>query len=357
MTVADVGTPGRLLNGPAAHQRIGIGCRSITPSGPHASADDERFLEGLRRAVARGATVLATADAFGLGRSERLIGELLREVPRHQVSIVGSVGGFRGTAPHAYATPHLHHQVRQSLENLGTDYLDVLSLYGTDFGKDNCYLPDAAATVHALRDEGLIRAVGLRLPPKSEPRQRDQGGRQTAALIEELMPDSLCVRYNAVTADTLVDGEDVFSYARRHRIALMLGEPFARGLLTGHYRAGDRLSRAGSGRLRMKTRHQDALPLLDNALQLLRDRLGGDPNALIRAALHYSLRRIGADGVVLAGFACPDHIETNLTAAASPLADDDLAFVIQLYDQLRADWTKHPTGSHLGHDEARQQHP
>jgi aryl-alcohol dehydrogenase-like predicted oxidoreductase len=105
----------------------------------------------------------------------------------------------------------------------------------------------------------------------------------------------------------------------------------------------------------MKARHQDALPLLDNTLQQLRDRMGDDPDVLIRAALHYSLRRVGADGVVLAGFACPDHIETNLTAAASPLADEDLAFVTRVYDQLRADWIKHrPPESPLGHEEGHR---
>ena len=60
---------------------------------------DEDSIAGLRRAYELGANFFDTADIYGHGRSERLIGQLVSEVSRGSIMIGTKVGYFSGTAP------------------------------------------------------------------------------------------------------------------------------------------------------------------------------------------------------------------------------------------------------------------
>jgi aryl-alcohol dehydrogenase-like predicted oxidoreductase len=164
MTAPDL-TPRRLSSDLTVHP-LGAGCWAIggptvnegSPVG-WSTADNGRSLEGLRRAVAHGANLFDTADVYGHGDSERLLKQLLREFPREELSISSKVGWVRGTAPHAYAGPKLYHQFLQTLDNLGTEYLDVYFLHTLDFGDDDRYLGDGA---RAGNERGDPRGHGAR---------------------------------------------------------------------------------------------------------------------------------------------------------------------------------------------------
>lgn len=67
--------------------------------------DDNESLKGLRRAFELGINHWDTADVYGDGHSERLIGRVLKEIPRDKVIIASKVGWFRGTAPHPMPYP------------------------------------------------------------------------------------------------------------------------------------------------------------------------------------------------------------------------------------------------------------
>lgn len=63
-------------------------------------ANEERSLTGLETAWQLGARLYDTADVYGHGRSERLLGRLVEQVPRHEVVLASTVGYFAGTAEH-----------------------------------------------------------------------------------------------------------------------------------------------------------------------------------------------------------------------------------------------------------------
>jgi aryl-alcohol dehydrogenase-like predicted oxidoreductase len=87
---------------------ISLGCWAIggpswrdgSPVGWSGSNDDDS-LAGLRRAFELGINHFDTADVYGDGHSERLIGRFLKEVPRDRIVVATKVGWFRGTAPNA----------------------------------------------------------------------------------------------------------------------------------------------------------------------------------------------------------------------------------------------------------------
>ncbi|MEW2497489.1 aldo/keto reductase [Streptomyces nodosus] len=125
---------------------------------------DDIAVEALLSAQAEGATVFDTSDIYGMGHAQRLLGRMRSQVPRDQVRISCTIGAFKGTGLSAYSSLNLHGQVEQSLENMGVDYLDVLTLTHTDFGPRDRYLDDARETLQALREQGDVKAIGLRAP-------------------------------------------------------------------------------------------------------------------------------------------------------------------------------------------------
>lgn len=105
---------------------VGFGAWAIGASwGP---VDDETSLRALHAAVESGVTFFDTADAYGDGRSERLIGSLLRE--RDESLVVATKMGRRvAQRPENYTAANLRSWVDRSRENLGVDTLDLIQLH------------------------------------------------------------------------------------------------------------------------------------------------------------------------------------------------------------------------------------
>ncbi|MFD9773399.1 aldo/keto reductase [[Kitasatospora] papulosa] len=324
---------------------LGVGCWAI--GGPTVNAgqpvgwgsvDDTQSLEGLRAAVEHGANFFDTADVFGHGHSERLLGQLLKEVDRESVRIASKIGWVRGTAPHPYAGPKLRHQFEQSMENLGVEYLDAYFLHTLDFGDDDDYLHVAINQMHALRDAEYIKAIGMRGPHPLASDRRDAADVRSARfakIFRLLRPDVLWTRCNPLSPPALVDGEDLFSFTARHGVSLMLTEPLAQGLLTGKYHP-DVPAVFGPGDHRRHKRwfSNPGLEIIDRGLETLRERFGRDPQALVRVALRYSLQQADHTAVIV-GFTTPAQIRENYSCLGEPLTQDELAFVDATYARIR----------------------
>lgn len=325
---------------------LGIGCWAIggedtnlgLPMG-WSTADDEASLRGLLRAFELGANLFDTADIYGHGHSERLIGRFLREVPRDQVVIASKVGYFAGTAPHAYQPLHLRHQLEQTLDNLSTDYLDIYFLHNFHFGPGDAYLSDAVEQLQTFRSQGLIRAIGMRGPhrftlerlttPKAERRDKHARFREVFQLVQL---DVLAVRYNLLTPDS---ADDVFAWAAHHDVGVLINKPLAQGLLTGKYDP-EQPPTFGSGDHRGRKRWftPAALTILRDGLVPLRQRFGSRPADLVRVALRSCLQRAD-NAAVLVGFTTPEQVEMNFTCLGKALTAEDLAFIRITMGRLR----------------------
>ncbi len=324
----------RSLAGMTVHP-LGVGCRPIggrdTGTGSSAQRSelqDDDARDGLKRVVKRGAAVFDTADVYGLGHSQRLLGQALAH-DRDQVCITTRVA-HRGTAVHAYAPPHLRHQLEQTLENLQTSYLDVV-LLDADFGPGDCFLNDAAITLHDLRTRRLVRAVGLSLPygpGSSDP----AAGARLVRVLEAVEPDVLAARYNGLSAEPSIAGENLFAYAGRKKIPVLVCEPLASGLLTGKYYAAPPFTPVDTSSGRYFSAEQ--LAAVHDGLEPLRQRFGDEPAVLARLALKFCLGQYD-QAIVLAGFSTSDQLETNYTLIDEPLSEDDYALVDDTYRRMR----------------------
>ncbi|MFD4830633.1 aldo/keto reductase [Streptomyces uncialis] len=276
---------------------------------------DARSLAALRRGIECGATLVDTSDSYGHGRSERLVGRLLREFPE-ALHLVSKVGHLRGSAPHPYAGKRIQHQLEQTLDNLYTDRVDVYVLDSHDFGPQDRYLDLVAEQMRTLRELEYIGAVGLRgphAPYGAGPTERKAAEDRFAAVFRAIRPDVVWTRCNVLLPVSQVEGEDLVAFTRRHGVGLILASPLAHGLLVGGTGADRLLSGlAGSAR-----------DTVCGRLAALHQRFGDAPRWLVRMALRWCLQR-AAHAVTVIGFSTAQQVEEAFTGLGPPLSEEEL---------------------------------
>lgn len=137
---------------------------------------EERFIALFQRAFELGIRTFVTADVYGCGEADRLLGKALQDVPRDEYSLVGAIGhdfyygkraGEKGfprftdpalRQPNEYAA-YLRMAAERSLERLGVDNFDVLLLHNPD---SIGYTSDAVwEGMGELMEGGLTRMLGI----------------------------------------------------------------------------------------------------------------------------------------------------------------------------------------------------
>ena len=136
---------------------IGLGCMSMTDS--YGKADPAEAEATLRRALEIGVTFFDTANAYGLGRNETLVGEVLGPQRADvQIStkfgfVIGDGGPSVDGHPDRVAT-----RCDESLERLATDYIDLYFLHRPD---PEVPIEDTVGAMAKLVDAGKVRHIGL----------------------------------------------------------------------------------------------------------------------------------------------------------------------------------------------------
>ncbi len=164
-----------------------------------------------------------TADVYGNGRSEKLIGSLWGQVPRNDIFLATKVGWDIGEYGHFYHPLHMRKQMDQSLINLQTDFVDLLYLHHCNFGKQDEYFNDALETVRRFQEEGKTRFVGL----------SDWDLFKIMKYIDAAQPD-VVQPYRNVKDDTY-GPSGLKDWIDKHNSGVCFFSPIKHGLLTGKY--------------------------------------------------------------------------------------------------------------------------
>ncbi len=183
--------------------------------------DDAESLRSLHRAVDLGVNFIDTADVYGDGHSERLVGRLRRE--RTEEIIVATKAGRR-LSPHVaagFTKQNLTAFVERSLRNLDTDALDLLQLHCPP--PDVYDMPEVFGILDDLVADGKLRFYGVSVEYVEE------------ALRAARYPNvqSIQVIFNMFR---LKPAEELFPTVREKRIGILARVPLASGLLSGKLR-------------------------------------------------------------------------------------------------------------------------
>jgi len=274
----------------------------------------------LREAHALGLTHWDTADVYGNGRSEELIGRVLADLPREELFLASKVGWDKGGHDQAYHPDVIRAHLERSLTNLGVEQLDLFYLHHCDFGPSDASLDDAVALLRELRDEGKFRFVGL----------SDWDCAKIVRVADRVDPDVI-QPYRNVAADTYVSS-GLKAWIDEHDAGVAFFSPIRHGLLLGKHE-GPQAYPEGDFRQNVAG-FADAELLADlraKAAQL-RERLGGGEEAVLRGLLQ-PLLSDSPTGCVLLGLRTPDQVR-QAAAADAALESDQVAFVRELYADL-----------------------
>ncbi|ETA81870.1 aldo/keto reductase [Youngiibacter fragilis 232.1] len=108
-------------------------------------------IASLRLGIELGMTLIDTAEMYGEGLSEELIGEAIKDINRENLFIVSKV------YPHNAGRRNIFNSCKKSLAKLGTDYLDMYLLHW----RGRVPLSETVACMEELKKEGLIRNWGV----------------------------------------------------------------------------------------------------------------------------------------------------------------------------------------------------
>lgn len=188
--------------------------------------DDAKAKEALVEAHRVGIRHWDTADAYGAGHAETLIGEVFDEgVPRKDIFLATKFGWIKGPHDHFYDAGFMRAQCEQSLRNLRTEVIDLYYFHHCDFGPKDVYFDDALATMRRLREEGKIRFAGL----------SDWDARKIMKFIERVDPDVVQPYRNVI--DDGYEPSGLKKYVGEHDLGVAFFSPLKHGLLLGKYDA------------------------------------------------------------------------------------------------------------------------
>lgn len=290
--------------------------------------DDHESRSSLLRAYSAGITHWDTADVYGAGRAERLIGSCWTEIPRGDVFLSTKVGWDPGSHGHYYHPEQIRRQLESSLRNLQTDWIDVYYLHHCDFGAQDEYLDEAVDLLRSFQSAGKIRFIGL----------SDWKSEAIVKSARRVDPDAIQC-YRNVVDDTYatsglkrwVDDNDVgvaFFSPLKHALLLgvfegpvTFGDGDHRGALP-EFRDYGLISRLRSCRRELEKRfHHHSEPVLH-----------GLTGALMADA---------PTGCVVLGLRRQEHVEAA-GRVGEPLSPEDALWVRRLYQEngrvTRASW-------------------
>ncbi|MBX9243293.1 aldo/keto reductase [Actinotalea ferrariae] len=303
---------------------VGLGCWQLGADWGEVS--EQQALAILETAVDSGVTLLDTADVYGDGRSERLVGTLLRRRPDAGLTVATKMG--RRADPHvadAYTLDAFRAWTDRSRENLGVETLDLVQLHCPPtevYSRDEVY--DALDT---LVQEGRVASYGVSVETVDE------------ALTAIARPGVATVQIilNIFRRKPL---EEVLPAAQEAGVGILARVPLASGLLTGKY---DESTTFGADDHRSFNRNGEAFDVGETfagvpyevGLEAAREvaRLTPDRATTAQLALRWIIDQPGVS-TVIPGASRPEQARNNAAAAElAPLDAATLAALEQVYDE------------------------
>ncbi len=201
--------------------RVALGTWQL--GGEWGDYDEGEAIEAIRRARALGVNLFDSAQAYGFGVAERLLGEALHDELRgHREGIVlATKGGLRMDPEQGLvrdcSPAWLRQGVEGSLRNLGVERIDLYQVHWPD---PNTPFEQTGEALDELREEGKIAHVGV----------SNFSAEQMAELARSCPVETVQPPYHLFRREI---ERDVLPYAREHDIGVLVYGPLAHGLLTG----------------------------------------------------------------------------------------------------------------------------
>ena len=306
----------RLGSGPLEVSELSFGTWLTVAGG----VGREQAIRCIHAALDCGITLFDTANQYGAGEAERVLGEALMSFPRDRYLIATKLYFPVGDDPdHGLSAAQIQKQLEGSLTRLGVDVIDLYQCHRYD--KETPLEETMTALDRAVKS-GKVRAIGF---SEWTAEQIDAAAKITGA--EGLVP--FCSSQPQYSMLWRKPESTVFDACARHGIGNLAFSPLAHGVLTGKYKAGAAPppgSRAASQEMNkfMESagRHyrSDYLLAAVEELKPIAAELG---LTMAQMALAWVLRRPEVASAII-GASRPEQVEDNVRAVGVKLPDEAL---------------------------------
>jgi aryl-alcohol dehydrogenase-like predicted oxidoreductase len=281
-----------------------------------AGAVDEESIKSMRLALELGVNFIDTAPNYGNGRSEELVGHVVRDWPG-KVYVATKVNPKNYTWPapagtsmeEVFPKDWIIESTEKSLKTLGLERIDVQQFHvWLDEWADNDEWKEAIAK---LKEQGKVASVGLSLNYPLEP---DYG----AEAIRTGLIDTCQVVYNIYEQ---VPEEGLFPLALKENVGVIVKSPLDEGALTGTITPDTAFPDGSFQDFYFGGERKREVWERAKALEFL---LHNDAESLAEAALRYCLSNTAVSTLIV-GMRKPEHTRENVKASdKGPLINEDL---------------------------------
>lgn len=296
------------------------------------SIDDARPI--FEAAIDRGLFTFDCADVYGVGASEEVVGELLRDLlPREEYVVTTKVSMPLGRHANAggLSRKHIMEGIDASLRRLGLDYVDQLIIHRHPHGIPGAAEAPITETLEALHD--VVKAgKALYLGASSMFAWQFAELQLTARHRGWTEFVSMQNHYNLIYRE---EEREMNPYCVANGVALMPWSPLARGILAGSYRGGfdggSTNRSTGVDRTRTESLYRGAadFAIAERVVEVA-DRLACRP---AQVSVAWLASRPGVVSPVV-GVSKVDQLDQLVEATQLELSDDDVAYLEELYEPV-----------------------
>jgi aryl-alcohol dehydrogenase-like predicted oxidoreductase len=306
---------------------IGFGAWAI--GGGWGAQRDEESLAALHRALDLGVNFIDTAQGYGNGRSEQLIGKVLKEHKGERIYVATKIPPAPGNWPPSpydniedrYSEAYLRERIEISLRNLGVECIDFMQLHTwTRAWNRN---PTALETLRTFVKEGKLLGFGISTP------EQDQNS--LVDLMRAGWLDGVQVIYNIFEQEPQAE---FFPVAQAHNVGVIVRVALDEGSLTGKWNAGTTFE---EGDFRNRFFAGDRLARTMERVEKMREAMGDEAKNMPAAALKFALKP-AAVSTVIAGMRNVAQVEANCAVSDAPAMSDETEARLRPFNWHRGVW-------------------
>jgi aryl-alcohol dehydrogenase-like predicted oxidoreductase len=305
---------------------VGFGAWAI---GSHWGMQKESdSVRALHKAIDMGVNFIDTARGYGEGKSEKIIGRVLKE-RKEDIIVATKIPPTDGPWPPSpycrieerYPEKYLREMLDKARENLGRDCIDIMQLHTwTRAWNKN---PVALDILAELREEGKLRYIGVSTP------EHDQNA--LIGLMRGGYLDTVQVIYNIFEQEPAAEFLPV---AKEENVGVIVRMTYDEGVLTGKYSENHTFPPED---FRTKYFAGDRLERAVKRVREIEKELAGSSFNMAQAALKFSLSH-PAVSTVITGIRNEDQAEKNVRVSDMPDLPEDLLARLQKHYWLKSFW-------------------